>query len=59
MKESSNMKCSNFIILKSALKLLEMYLATTCWKLVSLAAAQRTRPGKLDGRSSELENCQT
>ena len=55
MKVASYIECSNFIRLKLVLKLL----VTACSKLVSLAAVQTARLGKLDSRISESENCQT
>ena len=54
MKVANYIKYSNFIRLKLDLKLLLTY----CSELVSLAAAQTTRLGKLGSRISESENYQ-
>ena len=54
MKVASYIECSNFIRLKLVRKLL----VTACSKLVSLAAVQTARLGKLDSRIPESENYQ-
>ena len=54
MKVANYIECSNFIKSKLVLKLL----VTASLKLVSLAAVQTARLGKLGSRISESENYQ-